>query len=170
MSQADRERKRQDQLDKKVEAKKLLEAEELSMKGKTSSRAPPKVTRAQIAESQASGGATPLPKSVVEVDPLVENPNHLMQQRSLEGHHDAVTVDEAIAVLKVSGPDQGLDRHPERRMKASYAAFEEREIARLKAENPNLRLSQVKQLVRKEWMRSPENPMNQPHGSFNEKS
>lgn len=103
---------------------------------------------------------------------MVENPNHLLRQRTLEGHHDAVTVDEAIAVLKVSdgGGGNGLDRHPERRMRASYAAFEEREIPRLKAENPNLRLSQVKQLVRKEWMKSPENPMNQSHATFNEKS
>ena len=95
-----------------------------------------------------------------------------MRQRTLEGHHDAVTVEEAIAVLKVSdgGGGNGLDRHPERRMRASYAAFEEREIPRLKAENPNLRLSQVKQLVRKEWMKSPENPMNQSHATFNEKS
>ena len=95
-----------------------------------------------------------------------------MRQRTLEGHHDAVTVDEAIAVLKVSdeGGGDSLDRHPERRMKASYAVFEEREIPRLKAENPNLRLSQVKQLVRKEWMKSPENPMNQSHATFNEKS
>ena len=55
-------------------------------------------------------------------------------------------------------------------MKAAYAAFEERELPRLKAENPNLRMSQVKQLVRKEWMKSPDNPMNKPHLAYNEKS
>jgi len=61
-------------------------------------------------------------------------------------------------------PQQELLRrpkHPEKRLKAAYAAFEEKELPRLKAENPNLRQSQVKQMLRKDWMKSPENPMNQ---------
>lgn len=52
-----------------------------------------------------------------------------------------------------------MDTHPERRMKAAFTAFEERELPRLKAENPNLRMSQLKQLLKKEWMKSPDNPM-----------
>ena len=54
-----------------------------------------------------------------------------------------------------------VDRHPERRMKAAFAAFEERNLPILKNENPNMRLSQLKQQLRKDWLRSPENPMNQ---------
>ena len=131
-----------------------------------------KVTRAQIAESQArqkaQEEASALPKGVSEPIELDVNPNRLMQERALAGHIDAETVDEAIAVLSVSKPT--VDRHPERRMKATYAAFEERELPRLKEENPNLRMSQLKQLVRKQWMKSPENPMNQTHTSFNGKS
>lgn len=45
-------------------------------------------------------------------------------------------------------------------MKAAYTEFEERELPRLKAENPNLRLSQLKQMLRKEWQKSPDNPLN----------
>lgn len=59
------------------------------------------------------------------------------------------------------------DRHPERRMKAAFSAFEEGNLPRLKQENPNMRLSQLKQLLKKEWMRSPENPMNQRHAAYN---
>lgn len=70
----------------------------------------------------------------------------------------ARTVDEAISVLG-GGTQVSVDRHPERRMKAAFAAFEERELPRLKAENPNLRMSQLKQLLKKEWMKSPDNPM-----------
>lgn len=70
----------------------------------------------------------------------------------------ARTVDEAISVLG-GGTQVPVDRHPERRMKAAFAAFEERELPRLKAENPNLRMSQLKQLLKKEWMKSPDNPM-----------
>ena len=59
-----------------------------------------------------------------------------------------------------------LDRHPERRVKSAYAAFEERELPRIKQENPGLRLSQIKQMLQKTWKKSPENPMNQAHISF----
>lgn len=60
-----------------------------------------------------------------------------------------------------------VDRHPERRMKAAFTAFEEVNLPRLKQENPNMRLSQLKQLLKKEWMKSPENPMNQRHKAYN---
>lgn len=57
--------------------------------------------------------------------------------------------------------DTDIDRHPERRMKAAFLAFEERMMPILKQQNPTLRLSQLKQLLRKEWMKSTENPINQ---------
>lgn len=59
------------------------------------------------------------------------------------------------------------DRHPERRMKAAFAAFEEANMPRLKQENPNMRLSQLKQLLKKEWTKSPENPLNQRFTAYN---
>ena len=70
----------------------------------------------------------------------------------------ARTVDEAIAVLGGSGGAAKVDKHPERRIKAAFAAFEEREMPRLKAENPTLRMSQLRQVLKKEWMKSPDNP------------
>jgi hypothetical protein len=33
-------------------------------------------------------------------------------------------------------------------------------LPQLKQENPNMRLSQLKQALRKEWMKSPDNPLN----------
>lgn len=171
MLQAEKERRRQEQIDKKVETRKLLEIEESSLKGKTSHE--PKVTRAQIASHVSSSGATPLSKGATPLtteddDSLPENPNLLMRERELEGHHDADTIDDAIRILR--GDDTAIERHPERRMKAAYSAFEERELPRLKSENPTLRLSQVKQLLRKEWMKSPENPMNQSHTTYRDKT
>lgn len=53
-----------------------------------------------------------------------------------------------------------MDRHPEKRLKAAYTAFEETNLPILKAENPSLRLSQLKQMLRKEWLKSPQNPLN----------
>lgn len=166
--QADRDRRKQEQMERKQASRKLLEEEEaqLGTGGKSKTAAPTKVTRAEIEATQAlqrterkKAAATSLPKGVVEDTVVDENPNLLLRQRQLEGEEQARTVDEAIAVLgKAKEP---VDMHPEKRLKAAYAAFEERELPRLRAENPNLRLSQLKQMLRKDWMKSPDNPMNQ---------
>lgn len=145
-------------MEKKQEAKRLLEAEEATLPSKASS-GPPKMTRAQIEAARREETAPPLPKGVTEGPTLEENPNHLLRQRQAEGMFDARTVDEALVVL--GGSQEKADMHPERRQKAAYATFEERELPRLKQENPNMRLSQIKQMLRKDWMKSSENPMNQ---------
>lgn len=54
-----------------------------------------------------------------------------------------------------------MDRHPERRFKAAYAAFEERRLPELREEHKGLRLGQMKELIKKEFEKSPENPFNQ---------
>jgi hypothetical protein len=64
-----------------------------------------------------------------------------------------------LATTEITKESDRIDRHPERRVKSAYAAFEEREMPRLKAENPGLRLSQLKQQIQKLWKKSPENPM-----------
>ena len=43
---------------------------------------------------------------------------------------------------------------------AAYKAFEEAELARLKLDQPNLKLSQYKERCWANWQKSPENPMN----------
>lgn len=61
-----------------------------------------------------------------------------------------------------SGQGHETDKHPEKRMKAAYSAFEERRLQVLKEENPGLRLSQLKQMIFKEWQKSAENPLVNP--------
>jgi hypothetical protein len=55
------------------------------------------------------------------------------------------------SVLAISGVTSGketeVDVHPERRMKAAYAAFEDREMAILKDENSSLKRSQMKDQI-----------------------
>lgn len=60
----------------------------------------------------------------------------------------------------LSSKSEDADKHPEKRLKAAYAAFEENRLKQLKDENPSLRLSQLKQMIFKEWQKSPENPLN----------
>lgn len=125
--------------------------------------------------------------------PLEENVNRRLPE---EGSVEARTVEDAIAVLRWRGgasalgagpglcgrvrapipvtprslcslAEEAADRHPERRMRAAFTAFEEAQLPRLKQENPNMRLSQLKQMLKKEWLRSPDNPMNQRAVPFN---
>lgn len=54
-----------------------------------------------------------------------------------------------------------IDKHPERRMRAAWLAYEEKHLPRLKQENPSFRLSQLREMLRKEFNKSAENPINQ---------
>ena len=71
----------------------------------------------------------------------------------------ASSVSEAIKVLSIV-QDEKVDKHPEKRMKAAYTEFEERRLEELKAENKSLKLSQLKQMIFKEWQKHPDNPLN----------
>ncbi|KAM9101307.1 coiled-coil domain-containing protein 124-like isoform 1-T1 [Sarcophilus harrisii] len=168
VSQEEKEKRRLEQLERKKELQRLLEEEDSKLKGKSPKPLTPgKVTRAQIEETlrrdqqqKENEDTVDKPKSHLEV-PLEENVNRRVPE---EGSVEARTIEDAIAVLSVS---EDSDRHPERRMKAAFTAFEELHLPRLKKENPNMRLSQLKQLLKKEWMRSPDNPMNQRTMAYN---
>ena len=59
-----------------------------------------------------------------------------------------------------------IDRHPERRYKAAYAAYEARRMPEIEQEHPGLRRNQRMDLCRKEFEKSEENPFNQAHVAF----
>lgn len=168
----DKEKKRIEALERKKENQRLLDEESAKIKGKSQKEAGfgGKVTRAQIEEvllneqlQQQQQDQKPKEKSHLET-PLEENVNRIIPD---EGTVEARTIEDAISALS-TGPEE-LDHHPERRMKAAFAAFEEANMPRLKKENPNMRLSQLKQLLKKEWMKSPENPLNQRFATYNSK-
>ncbi|PFH53556.1 hypothetical protein AMATHDRAFT_1208 [Amanita thiersii Skay4041] len=64
-----------------------------------------------------------------------------------------------------------IERHPEsaipnapslqRRFKAAFEAYQEQELPKLKEERPGLRLQQYKDLLFKQFQKSPDNPFNQ---------
>jgi len=72
-------------------------------------------------------------------------------------------IDDALDVLALTtgGGGKEIDRHPERRVKAAYEAFKERRLSEMKVEHPGLRLGSMKEIIWKEFKKSPENPMNQ---------
>lgn len=73
---------------------------------------------------------------------------------------EARTVEDAIAQMTVADA-LPVDRHPERRLKAQFKAFEEAEFPRLKEEKPGLTHNQYKDMIWKLWKKSPDNPLNQ---------
>ena len=91
---------------------------------------------------------------------LYNNALYFLFLCAVSGAVEARSLSDAIEVLSI-GEFQSTDRHPEKRLKAAYLEFEARELPILKAEYPNMRLSQLKQMLWKEWQKSPDNPMNQ---------
>lgn len=76
----------------------------------------------------------------------------------------ATGIDAALDLMSsvtIGGEGTAPDRHPEKRAKAAYKAYEERELARLREEQPGLKLSQYKERIFEAWKKSPENPRNQ---------
>ncbi|XP_065222583.1 coiled-coil domain-containing protein 124-B [Planococcus citri] len=147
----EKEKKKQELMEKKQAVKALLESEMSSIK---SAKPEPKLTRLQItAKLTTEKKEAPSDPKVVVDEPIIENLNRLQ----IDGE-EARTVDEALRVLGAA--EKEIDKHPEKRMKAAFTAFEAENMERLKKEYPTLRLSQLKQMLRKEWMKSPANPLN----------
>ncbi|KAL1227704.1 Coiled-coil domain-containing protein [Trichinella pseudospiralis] len=151
----DRERRKQEIAQRKQANRLLLEKEMEEMNGKCTTAT--KVTRASIAAFQEKEKQK-LPNKAenrcVTLNDVDRNVNHL----TVEGE-EARTVDDAIMIL--SDKMTKVDLHPEKRMRAAFAAFQERNLPLLKKENPTLRQSQLMQRLKKEWQKSADNPMNQ---------
>ncbi|EDW66757.1 coiled-coil domain-containing protein 124 isoform X1 [Drosophila novamexicana] len=157
------EKKRAEAARRKAESKALLD-QELSSINTQRKQPLAKINRQQIIEElekkqrvmdAINEANKPLaPRVVLQHNTIEENLN-----RSLADANVATNVDQALAVLSVKDNDD--DKHPEKRMRAAYKTFEANNLQRIKAENPSLRMSQWKQLLMKEWNKSPENPFNQ---------
>lgn len=69
-------------------------------------------------------------------------------------------VERAQALLRKATTGVDLDdAHPERRMKAAYARYLERELPAARAEYPSLKRSQLLDIVFRKWGKSDENPV-----------
>ncbi|KAF6172552.1 hypothetical protein GIB67_007065 [Kingdonia uniflora] len=91
-----------------------------------------------------------------EYDRVVFVANTNREDSVVEAH----SVEEAIAKMSVAD-SLPVDRHPEKRLRASFKAFEEAELPLLKEEKPGLTHTQYKDMIWKMWKKSPDNPLNQ---------
>lgn len=157
----------------RLEKKRLEELEEASMPAKGSARPPARIGGGGGIPSSIFGGAggaasaagRPIEtvtgtRGVVERDFLVENTNHVRNNDP-----DALSasgIDDALAILDIAARGEAAAGPPKSvNLKAAYAAFEEREMAKMKVDRPGLKLSQYKERIFALWGRSPENPKNQ---------
>lgn len=82
---------------------------------------------------------------------------------------NATGIDNALDALSLdskAAATEQIDRHPERRYKAAYAAYEERRLEEMKDEK-GLRRQQKVELIRKEFEKHPDNPFNQVSARYN---
>eukprot|EP01060_Flectonema_neradi_P009298 TRINITY_DN16639_c2_g1_i2.p1 TRINITY_DN16639_c2_g1~~TRINITY_DN16639_c2_g1_i2.p1 ORF type:complete len:242 (+),score=84.27 TRINITY_DN16639_c2_g1_i2:52-726(+) len=142
----------------RAEEKRALEKEE---EANMKSKKPDKVTKAMIDKEMAKN--KPKPKAAPAGVVSVEQQNKLLNHTSnkIEKDVDASDLKSAVEQLERVNfaTEESQDAHPERRRKQAHLAFEEKTIPQLKADNPGLKHSQLKEMCFKLWQKSPENPM-----------
>eukprot|EP01061_Rhynchopus_euleeides_P047344 TRINITY_DN9453_c0_g1_i1.p1 TRINITY_DN9453_c0_g1~~TRINITY_DN9453_c0_g1_i1.p1 ORF type:complete len:244 (+),score=141.20 TRINITY_DN9453_c0_g1_i1:106-732(+) len=119
-----------------------------------------KMTKAEIdAQVAKSNKAKPQKSDVVseqqQAKLLSQSNNNKSDTVEASGLKDA---SEAVSRMNIA-TDVAEDQHPEKRLKAAHMAFEEKMMPILKADNPGLKRSQLKEMCFKQWQKSPENPM-----------
>lgn len=83
---------------------------------------------------------------------------------SKPGALNATGIDNALDALDLTSDKQEkIDKHPERRFKAAFAAFEERRLKEMESDGSGqgLRQNQKRERIRKEFEKSEDNPFNQ---------
>ncbi|KAJ5725204.1 Coiled-coil domain-containing protein [Penicillium malachiteum] len=144
----DAEAKKAEAARKKAERDAMLADEEASQPAKG------KGAGAKTAQKKSRG----LDLSQLDADPFSKKPAAL----------NASGIDNALDALSLASKDTAkVEKHPERRFKAAYAAFEARRLPEIEEENPGLRRQQRIDLCRKEFEKSEENPFNQVHVAVN---
>lgn len=155
--------------------KEEAERNSINCKGKLSNQ--DKMTRAMLlrqAEEAEAARKAAAEERKLAMSKIVQQPEPTENLNRAANDSNAIqasSVDEAIAAFDKTSIDSSssssssqsnsiLDRHPEKRMKSAYAEYEEREMEVVKAENPHLKLSQYKEIIFKNWQKSPENPIN----------
>ncbi len=140
--------KKAEQAQKKAEREAMLAEEERSLP----SRSAPKKAKSAVKKSKG-----------LDLSQLDEGgPLASISASGIDNALDALS-------LTASSADAKIEKHPERRFKAAYTAFEQRRLGEMEADGTGqgLRLNQRKERVKKEFERSPENPFNQAAAQYN---
>lgn len=111
----------------------------------------------QKAKPKASKAAPKKSKGTLDISEI-EGPSN---NKGTDLH--ATGIDNALDALSLSNKTgaQKVEKHPERRFKAAYAAYEARRLPEVEEEQPGLRRQQRIKVVQKEFEKHEDNPFNQ---------
>ena len=158
-SKTDKEDRRKAELERKAENARMLAAEEASAPAKVKA-APKAGNKSKPAPPKPAG-----PGAIAAGGGLGEKHEGEIESYSATGIDNALDLLEVVTAkmdkASVGQQAAGLEKHPERRFKAAYEAYEQRELPNARADHPGLRLQQYKELLFKQFQKAPENPFNQ---------
>jgi len=161
--QEDREEERKADLARKAENARLLAEEEAAASSKPKA-APKKKLAKDIKPAGpgaiAAGGGLGEPPG-----PKDEEPANEVESYAATGIDNALDLLEVVTAkmdkASIGQQAAAIETHPERRFKGALEAYQERELPNIRQEHPGLRLQQYKELLYKQFQKSPENPFNQ---------
>ncbi|KAG2139021.1 hypothetical protein DEU56DRAFT_801335 [Suillus clintonianus] len=163
----EKEAKRLAELARKAENARLLAEEESApVKAKPAPKKKKDVKPAGPGAIAAGGSSSDAALAVAaETNPKDEPPAEEVESYAATGIDNALDLLEVVTAkmdkASVGQQAAGIERHPERRFKAAFEAYKERELPNLKQEHPGLRLQQYQDLLHKQFQKSPDNPFNQ---------
>lgn len=162
--QEDKEEKRKADLARKAENARLLAEEEAAASSKP--KAAPKKKLASKDIKPAGPGAIAAGGGLGEPPgPKDEEPANEVESYAATGIDNALDLLEVVTAkmdkASIGQQAAAIETHPERRFKGALEAYQERELPNIRQEHPGLRLQQYKELLYKQFQKSPENPFNQ---------
>jgi len=168
-SKEEKEEKRKAELARKAENARLLAEEEASASAKVKAAPKAGAKKSKDKDTKPAGpGAIAAggPSMASDRDDKEDSPkDSKIESYSATGLDNALELLDVVTAkmdkASVGQQAAGIEKHPERRFKAAYEAYKERELPRLKEEHPGLRLQQYQDLMYKDFQKSPENPFNQ---------
>ncbi|TFY77237.1 hypothetical protein EWM64_g6770 [Hericium alpestre] len=160
----DKEEKRRAELARKQENARLLAEEEASVPVKKA--APKAGAKKAAAKAKPAGpGAIAAGGDFAGGAKVPEEGEGKVESYTATGLDNALDLLDVVTAkmdkASVGSQAAGIERHPERRFKGAFEAYQERELPNLRKEHPGLRLQQYKDLLYKQFQKSPENPFNQ---------
>lgn len=119
-------------------------------------RAAPKNSKQAVKKAAAPVKSRGLDLSQLDDDGSAPKPLGALNATGIDNALDALSLTSDAVAAKI-------DKHPERRFKAAFAAFEERRLREMEQDGSGqgLRQNQKKERIRKEFEKSEENPFNQ---------
>lgn len=155
-------------------ARQLAEEEAEAETSKPKALKAPKPAKKAPAAAEVSGKgkgkATETTETPASTSAAGGNIDGIIESFSASNIDDALDLMEVVTAktdkASVGTMASGLERHPERRFKAAFEAYMERELPELKKDYPGLRLQQYKDLMFKSFQKSPDNPFNQTTVAF----